>query len=492
VLAALGRAAADMRRKLGESLASLQRFNAPLADVTTPSLEALQAYTLGWKANINGEAATAVPLLQRAVSLDPNFAMAYAVLGNNYVNLGEFGLGAESIKKAYALRDRVSEWEKFYISTHYEGDVTGDLLSAAQICRLWSQTYPRDPTSVTNLGYINGLLGQVEAGLAASRQALDLAPNNAMNYANVAAAYVAADRLDEAQVILDQAHSRQLDSPLLHGVAYQIAFLRRDQAGMARESNWAKGKPGAEYFSLYALSDTAAYGGQLAKADALTGRAIASAQRAGDKEAAGVYAAEAALRHALFGDAARARSQAAAASQLSSGRDVRAVSGLTLSLAGDAAGAAKLADDLNKQFPQHTIVQFVYLPEIRAGIALDQKDAAKAVAALEAAAPYELGYLTQSFNFALYPAYFRGQAYLAARQGAAAATEFQKIIDHPGLVSFEPIGSLARLGLGRARALSGDTAGARKAYQDFFALWQHADEGIPILKQAKAEYAKVR
>jgi Flp pilus assembly protein TadD len=492
VLAALGRAAADMRRKLGESLASIQKFNAPLADVTTPSLEALQAYTLGWKANTNADSATAVPLLQRAVSLDPNFAMAYAVLGNNYVNLGEYTLAAENIKKAYDLRDRVSEWERFYISSHYQMAVTGDLQSAKQICRLWSQTYPRDPTPVANLGFIDGLLGQVEPGVASARQALDLASNNALNYGNLAEGYVAAGRLDEAQVILDQAHSRQLDSPLLHAMAYQIAFLQGDQTGMARETNWAMGKPGVEDFFLYFLSDTAAYAGELAKADELTGRAIASAQHAGNKEGAAAYAAEAALRLAIFGDASRARSQAAAASQLSNGRDIQAVSALTLALGGDAAGAAKLADDLNKQFPQNTIVQSVYLPEIRAGIALDQKDTAKAVAALEPAAPYELGSPTQAVNLALYPAYLRGQAYLAARQGAAATAEFQKILDHPGIVAFGPIGSLAHLGLGRARALSGDTAGARKAYQDFFALWQHADANIPILQQAKAEYAKLQ
>jgi Flp pilus assembly protein TadD len=492
VLAALGRAAADMRGKLGESLASIQKFNAPLADVTTPSLEALQAYTLGWKANISGDSTAVVPLLQRAVSLDPNFAMAYAVLGNSYVNLGEYSLAAENIKKAYDLRDRVSEWEKFYISSHYQLAVTGDLQSAMQTCRLWSQTYPRDPTPVANLGYIDGLLGQVEPGTASARQALDLAPGNALNYGNLASAYVAADRLDAAQVIIDQAHSRHLDSPLLHGAAYQIAFLQGDQVGMAREANWAMGKPGIEDFLLYSLSDTAAYAGQLAKADDLTARAIASAQRAGNREGAAAYAAEAALRLVLFGDASRARSQAAAASQLSSGRDIQAVSAITLALTGDAAGAAKLADDLNKQYPQNTIVQSVYLPEIRAGIALAQKDPAKAVTALEPTAPYELGAPTQSFIFALYPAYFRGQAYLAAHQGTAAAAEFQKILDHPGIVAFEPIGSLAHLGLGRARALSGDTAGARKAYQDFFALWQHADADIPILQQAKSEYAKLQ
>jgi tetratricopeptide (TPR) repeat protein len=492
VLAALGRAAADIRRKLGESLASVQEFNAPLEDVTTPSLDALQAYTLGWKANINGDYAAAVPLLQRAISLDPNFAMAYATLGNCYSTLGEAALAADSFRKAYGLRDRVSEREKFYISAHYVQGVTGDLQSAERIYRLWLQTYPRAVTPVTNLGFIQGILGQIDAGLASARHQLELAPNDAITYSNLAGAYLSVGRSDEAQAILDRARARHIDSPFLHLTGYQVAFFRGDQATMARESAWAAGKPGFEDYLLYAASDEAASAGQLAKADDLTGRAIASAQHAGEKETAAGYAAEAALRRALFGDASRARSQAAAASKLSDGRDIQATAALALALSGDAAGATKLAHDLNKRLPQDTVVQVNYLPEIRAAVALDQKDPARAIAALQPATPYELGFPAQILMLNLYPVYVRGLARLAAHQGPEAAAEFQKILDHRGIVLYEPIGSLAHLGLARSRVLAGDSAGARKAYQDFFALWQHADPGIPVLQQAKAEYAKLQ
>ena len=490
VLTALGRAATEIRGKLGESLASIQKYNAPLADVTTPSLEALQAYTLGWKANINSDPASAVPLFQRAISFDPNFAMAYAVLGNSYMNLGEGSLGADNLKKAYDLRERVSEWEKFYISSHYDMLVTGDLQSAVQVCRLWEQTYPRDAVPITILGYIDGLLGQLNDGLAASRRALDLAPNAGINYGNLAASYVTLDRLDEAQAILQQAHSRHIDSPFMHGIAFQIAFLQGDRAAMARESAWGMGKPGVEDGALYADSEVAAYAGELAKADELTARAIISSQHAGEKETSADYVADEALRLAIFGEDAQARAQAAAAAKLSSSRDVEAVDAIALALAGDPASAAKLASDLSARFPQDTIVQSIYLPEIQAAIDLAQKDPAKAIAALQAAAPYDLGAPTEAINLALYPVYLRGLAYLAAHQGAQAAAEFQKILDHSGVVIYEPIGALAHLGLARARALSGDTSGARKAYQDFFAVWQHADSSIPILQQARAEYAK--
>ena len=491
VLTALGHAASELRGKLGESLASIQKYNTPLADVTTPSLEALQAYTLGWKANINGDPASAVPLFQRAISFDPNFAMAYAVLGNSYMNLGEGSLGADNLKKAYDLRDRVSEGEKFYISSHYDLLVTGDLQTAEQVCRLWAQTYPRDPDPVTILTYIDGLLGQLEDGLATSRRALDLAPNAGINYGNLAGTYAAVNRLDEAEAILQQAHSRHVDSPFTHGIAFQIAFLQGDRAAMARESAWSMGKPGIEDGALYADSEVAAYAGQLAKADELTARAILSSQHAGEKETSADYAADEALRLAIFGEDAQARAQAAAAAKLSSSRDVEAVDAIALALAGDPASAAKLASDLSARFPQDTIVQSIYLPEIQAAIALAQKNPAKAIAALQPAAPYDLSTPTVAINLALYSVYLRGLAYLAAHQGAQAGAEFQKILDHSGVVLYEPIGALAHLGLARARVLSGDKSGARKAYQDFFALWQHADPDIPILQQARTEYAKL-
>jgi Flp pilus assembly protein TadD len=492
VLDALGAVATSIRGKLGESLASVQKFNKPLEDVTTPSLEALQAYTLATHANDNGNSSAAIASDQRAISLDPNFAMAYAGLGTNYSNLGETGLAAENLKKAYDLRDRVSEREKFYISSHYDQYVIGDLLKANQVYQLWAQTYPRDFVPANNLGMGLYILGQYDQALAAMRRALELDPASGEGYGNLAGAYIYLDRLDEAAAIFQQAKAHGIDSPLLHLNRYELAFLQGDTATMAREAAWASGKPGIEDLALYVQSGTAAYAGQLAQANGLTARAVASAQQAGEKETAAGYQAEAALREALVGDAAQARQQAATALKISNGRDTEAAAALALALAGDAAQAQKLSDDLAKRFPQTTVVQFNYLPTIHAAIALDQNAPAKAIADLQAASPYELGQPAEIILLNLYPVYVRGLAYLAAHQGAQAAAEFQKILDHPGIALNEVIVPLAHLGLARARALSGDKPGARKAYQDFLALWQHADTGIPILQQAKAEYDKLQ
>ncbi|HEV2385750.1 MAG TPA: protein kinase [Candidatus Acidoferrales bacterium] len=491
VLEALGSVATTIRSRLGESLATIQKFNKPLADVTTPSLEALQAYTLGWQANLNGDPSAAVAAFQRAILLDPNFGMAYAVLGTSDYNLGEIGVAAGNLKKAYDLRDRVSEREKFYISSHYEAYVTGDLLKANQVYQLWAQAYPRDTIPATNLGVDYGTLGQYDKALEMERQAFELDPASGLSYANLALYYLYLDRLDEAAAVFEQARARHLDSTILHLYNYQLAFLQRNAAAMAREAAWAAGKSGIEDLALYNQSDTMAYAGQLMQAGDFTARAVASAQQAGEKEAAAGYQAEAALREALVGDAAQARQQAAAALKISNGRDTQAASALALALAGDAGQAQQLATDLAKGFPEDTVAQFNYLPAIGAAIALDQNSPAKAIAGLQPAAPYELGAAAQTIFLNLYPIYLRGLAFLAAHQGSQAAAEFQKILDHPGVVQGEVIAPLAHLGIARAAALSGDKASARKAYQDFFALWQHADPGIPVLEQAKAEYARL-
>ncbi len=492
VLEALGNVATSIRGKLGESLGSIQKFNTPLADVTTPSLEALQAYTLGARALSNGNSSAAIGSYQRAISLDPSFAMAYAALGTAYGNLGETGLAAENTKKAYDLRDRVSERERFSISSGYDQSATGDLLKANQVFQLWAQTYPRDRIPPENLTYDYFALGQYDKALAAAREALELGPSSGLSYANLVDTYLAPDRLDEAASILQQARAHGIESPFLHLYQYQLAFLQGDGAGMAREAAWGSGKSGVEDLLLYYQSDTAAYAGQFVKANDFTARAVTSAQQAGEKETAASYQAESAVREAVAGDAAQAREQAAAALKLSNGRDTEAAATLALALAGDAAQAQKLADDLAKRYPEDTLVQFNYLPTIHAAIALDQRAPANAVADLQAASPYELGQPDQIAFLNLYPVYVRGLAYLAARQGAQAAAEFQKILDHPGVVLNEVIGPLAHLGIGRARAIEGDKAGARKAYEDFFALWPHADAGIPILQQAKSEYAKLQ
>jgi serine/threonine protein kinase/Flp pilus assembly protein TadD len=493
VLKAVGEAATKIREKLGESLASVQKYDAPAESVTTPSLEALQAYSLGYQAmTVKNDAATAVSLFQRAVSLDPNFAMAYARLGTSYNNLGQTARAAENTRKAYDLRERVSEHEKFYIASHHEHFVTGNLEAARRTYELWAQTYPRDWVPPGNLGVIYGNLGYYDKALAGAQETMKLDPGSGLSYANLVSSYLPVNRLDEARATAQEAQAHNLDNPSIHLSLYGIDFLQHDAAGMEREAAGLMGKPGFEDGMLRNESDTAAYGGRFAKARELTRRASDSAQRADEKETAAGYEAEAAVSEALVGNMSQAKQQAQAALALSNGRDVEAVSAIALGLAGDSAQATRLAADLAKRFPEDTIVLFEYLPMIHAATALQSGSATKAIEALAPAAPYELGATAQVLTFTLYPVYLRGEAYLAAHQGSAAAAEFQKIIDHPGVVLNEPIGSLAHLGLARAYALSSDAAKAKGAYQDFLALWKDADPDIPILQQAKAEYAKLQ
>jgi serine/threonine protein kinase/tetratricopeptide (TPR) repeat protein len=490
VLKALGEAATKMREKLGESLASVQKYDAPAENVTTPSLEALQAYSLGLQAmEVKNDRTGAVSLFQRAVSLDPNFAMAYARLGTSYRNLGQTARAVESIGKGYELRERVSEREKFYIASHYEDYLTGNLEAARKTYELWAQTYPRDDVPPGNLGVIYQTLGDYDKGLAAAQQSMKLDPGSGLGYANLVGSYLQVNRLDEARATAQEAQAHNLDNPSVHLNLYIVDFLQHDAAGMEREAAGLMGKPGYEDAMFGAEFDTAAYGGHFAKARELTRRASDSAQRADEKETAAGYEAEAAVREALAGNIGLAKQQAQAALALSNGRDVEAASAIALGLAGDAPQSTRLAEDLSKRFPEHTIVQLEYLPMIHAAAAVDSGSAAKALEALAPAAPYELG---STPLLTLYPVYLRGEAYVAARQGSAAAAEFQKILDHPGVVQNEPIGAWAHLGLARAYAISGDATKAKVAYQDFFALWKNAEPDIPVLKQAKAEYAKLQ
>jgi predicted Zn-dependent protease/predicted Ser/Thr protein kinase len=495
VLAAMDKAAANLRSKLGESLSTVRKFDTPIEQATTPSLEALQAYSLGRKTlAAKGDNAAAVPLFQRAIRLDPNFAMAYASLGTSYGNLGETSLGAENTRKAYELRERVSEREKFYIESHYYSIVTGDLEKARRTYELWAQTYPRDWLPPDNLGGIYRILGQYDKRLAENRETLRLDPTSAWSYAYLVYPYLNLNRLEEARATAEEAQAKQLDSPLLRIGLYQLAFLQNDPVGMAQQVTWAAGKSGVEDVLLAREAETAAYSGRLGEARDFSRRAVASAERAAEKEKAASYEADAALREAVFGNAAAGRQRAAAALGLSTGRDVKYAAALALAMAGDAARAQALAEDLAKRFPEDTLVQFNYLPTLYAQLALSRNDAAKAIEALQAAAPYELGDPTEAFTFlSLYPVYVRGEAYLAGHQETgAAAAEFQKILDHRGVVFNEPIGALARVSLGRAYAMTGDTAKAKSAYQDFLTLWKDADPDTPILKQAKAEYAKLQ
>ena len=492
VLKALGEAATKLREKLGESLASVQKYDAPAESVTTPSLEALQAYSLGYQAMMKADRASAISLFQRAISLDPNFAMAYARLGTSYSNQGQTARAAENTRKAYKLRERVSEHEKLYIASHYEKFVIGNLEAARRTYELWAQTYPHDDTPPNNLGVIYLNLGDYDRSLAAAQEVMKLDPGGRSSYQSLLRSYLLVNRLDEAKATVQEAEARNLDSPPIHLGLYIIDFLQHDVAGMEREAAGLMGKPGFEDLMLYSESDTATYVGQFAKARELTRRASNSAQRADEKETAAAYEAEAAVREALVGNMSQAKQQAQAALALSNGRDVEAISAIALGLAGDARQATRRASDLAKRFPDDTVAQFNYLPTIHAAAALSGGSATKAIEALAPAAQYELGSPAELLNFALYPVYLKGGAYVAARQGSAAAAEFQKIINHPGAVGNDPIASLAHLGLARAYVLSGDTTKATISYQDFLALWKDADPDVPILKEAKAEYAKLQ
>ena len=442
---------------------------------------------------VKNDPAAAIPPFQRAISLDPNFAMAYARLGTNYSNMGQPDRAAETTRKAYELRERVSEREKFYIDSHYQSFVTGDLQSSVRTCELWSQTYPRDPIPSGNLGGgIYWALGQYEKALEAAQQSLTLDQGSGISYSNVVGSYLYLNRLDEAKATAQEAQTRNLDNPFLHIYLHLVAFLQHDPPTMEREAAAVMGRPGVEDLMLFLESDTAAYAGQFAKARGLSRRAADSAQRSDEKEVAAYYQAEAALRESLLGNGETAKQQAAAALRLSNGGGVESVSAIALALANDAAQSARQGDDLAKRYPEDTIMQFNYLPAIRAAIALQSGKPAKAIEALEVAEPYELGIPALPFTLSLHPVYLRGEAYLALHQGAGAEAEFQKILDHPGVVLNEPMASLAHLGLARAYAMAGDTGKARAAYQDFFALWKDADPDIPILKEAKAEYAKLQ
>jgi eukaryotic-like serine/threonine-protein kinase len=492
VLNALGDAATRLRGKMGESLASVRKYNALPENVTTPSLEALQAYTLGKQTmDVANDYAAAIPLFERAVSLDPNFAMAYLRLAQSYQPLSENDRCAENARQAYALREGVSESEKLGISSFYELVVTGNLEAARTSFQAWAQTYPRDEDPQVYLWFTYTSMGDYPKANAAALQALELNPGSGNNYANLAYTYQWIDQLDQAKGTVRESRAHNIDSPWLPLVLYVVNFLQDDAAEMQQQVAIATGKPGVDDQILFLESETAAYYGEFAKSRELTGRAADSAQRASEKEAAAEYKSHSAVREALAGDMPSAKQDAQAALAIAAGRQVEGFSAVALGLAGDSAQAERLAADLGKRFSEDTIVKFDYLPMIGAATALHSGDGKRAIESLSASAPYELGETNSSFTFALYPVYLRGEAYLAAKQGAA-VNEFQKVLDHAGVVGNEPLAALAHLGLGRAYALTGDSAKSKTAYQDFFALWKDADPDVPVLKQAKAEYAKLQ
>jgi serine/threonine protein kinase/tetratricopeptide (TPR) repeat protein len=493
VLGALSKAATRLRKQLGESLSSIEKFDKTLEQATTTSLDALHAYSLGYETKDIGGDEAAVPLFEKAIDLDPKFAMAYALLATSFSNLGERNRAAGILTKAYELRERVSEREKYYIESYYHDLVTGDLDKARQVYELWGRVYPRDDRPVGNLGLVYGYLGQYEQSLVETREALRRHPDSSLRYANLVQSYSHLNRLGEAHTVAEEAHAKNLDSPFLCFYSYRLAFLQNDAGGMARQVAWSADKPGVRDMLLEAEADTAAFFGRLDKAREFSHQAIASAQQVKENETAAGYEDDAALWEALFGNLAEARRHADAALALSNGRDVTFGAALALGFAGETLQAQKLADGLAKRFPEDTLVGFNYLPTIRAQLAANNHDSSKAIEALSIAIPFEFGQPGDAaFTPSLYAVYVRGEACLAAHKGNEAAAEFQKILDHRGVVTNEPIAALAHLGLARATSLQGDSPKARAAYQDFFTLWKDADSDIPILTQAKAEYAKLQ
>jgi eukaryotic-like serine/threonine-protein kinase len=491
VLDTLGEAASKMRGQLGESLASVQKLDVPISEATTPSLEALQLYTEGLMVRNQKGDPPAIPFFKRAIELDPNFAIAYTWLSNVYNELDQPSLALEYGAKAYALRDRVSERERLSIASTYFR-ATGEIQKQAQTLEQWEASYPRDaPAIAVNLANTYVDMGQWDKALAKYQESIRQPPPTLAQYSNLGMAYLCVNRLEEAKSTLLKARELKLDGGFPRGVLYLIAFLQGDSAQMEQQVAWAAGKPGDEDLLLAVQSDTQAYYGRMTQAREVSRRAVDSAVGAGSKETGALWQINAALRDAEVGDAASARQEVAKSFALSTGRDVKVLAALTLARIGDVPRAKALAEELEKNYPANTSLQVFWLPAIDAAIAIHQRDPSRAIAALEPAAPYELGQAGTSVNF-LYPAYIRGQAYLGAHNGAAAAAEFQKLLDHRGIVGNFVTAALAHLEMGRAYAIEGDTAKARAAYQEFLTTWKGADSDVPVLQQAKAEFVKLQ
>ena len=486
VLNGLSQIASRFRTRVGESLATVEKYDTPLVDATTPSLEALKAYSLGKKRFFTAGNVASLPYFRRAIELDPNFAMAYAFLSTTYANHGEPELAAENIRKAYELRAKVSERERFYIESHYYENGTGELEKAASVLEQWQQTYPGYYSPYLTLASIYRRLGNPEKALEEAREAMRLEPNHALNYFNVGLNCVTLNRLDEAEVVFQQAVERKLENDSLPRARYKLAFLKGDTARMAQISSAAMGKPGEEDLILATQADTEAWYGRLKDARELNRRATDSALHNSGKEAAASYQADGALLEAAAGNLKLARADANAALKLAPDRNVREMATLAMAQAGDTAAAEKLAAALDKDFPLDTLVQRYWRPAIRAAIALQRKDPSRAVELLQVTIPIELG------DPRLIAVHLRGQAYLMLHDGSHAAAEFQKFIDRRTLVANAEWGALARLGLARTYAMQGDIPKAKAAYQNFLTLWKDADPDLPILPKAKQEQAKLQ
>jgi serine/threonine protein kinase/Tfp pilus assembly protein PilF len=495
VLNALSQIAGKFRTRIGESLATVREHQIPLVEATTASLEALEAYSAAQVVNVSSGGAAAAKLFKRAAELDPNFALAHAHLGAAYRGVGESVLAAQSLQKAYELRDHASDPEKLFITVNYHLSVTGNLEKALEAGQLWAQTYPRDVRAHAFMsGFLTEGLGLYEKSIEEGSQAVGIDPDFVFGYTNRAFSYLYLDRPQEAETTMRVASERKLEPGEFLVVRYYSAFLRGDRAGMDPQVALAKGQPGVEDWITHAQALVSAYAGHLQQARDLSRRAVDVARRTSDQERAATYESAAAAYEALFGNAAEAKQRAASALALSSGRDVEYAAAFALARAGDLSRSEVLANDLDRRFPEDTSVRHHYLPTLRALAALNGGKPAEAREELEMARRYELamnGLSSIAFCGAMYPAYVRGETFLAEHKGVEAAVEFKKLIDHRGITMADPAAALARLQIGRAWALSGDNDKAKNAYQDFLTLWEGADPDIPILRQAKAEYARL-
>jgi eukaryotic-like serine/threonine-protein kinase len=486
VLTALGYSSKMLRSRLGESLASIQKFSTPLEQATTPSLEALKAFSEGYRVQSRSDT-DAIPFFKRAIHLDSNFALAYTYLGTSYSNLGEATPATENLRQAYQLRERVSARERLTIDTNYYSIVTGELEKADEEYLVWIDTYPRDKLPHNELAVNLALLGQWEQAAKEFRDCLQLDSEDAMSYWNLATADLILDRVDEAKAIIEAARNRKIDHPGLHTVEYFLAFLRGDTQGMQLQLDWSRGKRDAEAGMLQNQAETEAYYARLEKARGLIQQATASSQRDGAPEVAATSQLDLADVEAGYGNSTASKKLATGALNVAPGPDVQIKAALVLARIGDPTQAMKLADSRSQKSPLDTLLQHYWLPTIRAEIELRRGHVAKAIDILEQLRPYEFSTATN-----LYPVYLRGTAHLQNRQGHEAAVEFEKVLSHPGFMSNSNIGPLSVLGLARAYVLEGDLSKARSKYQDILAIWKDADPEIPVYKQARAEYAKLR
>jgi serine/threonine protein kinase/tetratricopeptide (TPR) repeat protein len=492
VLASLDKAGAHLREKLGESLASIERYGTPVAKATTGSLEALKAFSLGQQAREQQGDAASIPSYKRAIELDPDFALAYATLGVVYANLNQTDTASEYTAKAYSLRDRITEHERFYITAYYQGYVIGDLEQEMQTYEAWVQAYPQEYLPYYDLGYDYNSLGQFERAVEETQTALRLKPNDSDIYNNLGVIYMCMNRLDQSREILRQAISKKPNDAILHGSLYTLAFVQGDEAEMERQASWGGSRVPESDYMLSLEADTAGYFGQVDKARGLSRRSIEAARRNNEAEEAALRAASDALREAEFGNSGQARKDVEEALAIDDGRSIQIIAALALARGGDIARAQTMADTLEKKYPNHTFLRAYWLPSIRAAVEIQRNNFDHAVRLLQPTVRYELGIPAPVQVGTLYPVYLRGLALLKKHDVHAAMAEFQKMIDHSGIMANFPTAPLALLGVARAQALSGDNAGAQEAYQRFLAVWKNADPEVPILRAAKAEYGKLK